>query len=90
MADVIQFRSRDRSVRSEPSRRCMARDIRDWYLHRASGHLKAAAQISRQLGECPRHMRNIDQAVRLLNRYRRPRALDLSEPRQMDLFVERT
>lgn len=88
MADIIRLPNCDPSISLELSSEYMARDTRDWCLRRAKSHLEAAVQISRELGDSTKQVRCLELAAQLVNRYRRPRAVDLLEPRQMDLFVE--
>lgn len=86
MADIIRPSCWDPQARPKLSYECVAREMRNWRVRMALSHLEEAVELSRVLGEEAEQARSLKLAARLVRSYRRPRALNLSEFRQLDLF----
>lgn len=90
MADIIRHPSWDPHIGPKLSYECVEREKRSWHLRMALGHLEEAIGLSRTLSDEAEQMRRLNLAVWLVRRYRRPRALNLFKPRQLDLFEEKS
>ena len=88
MADIIRHPGWDPHLRQKLSYACVARDMRNWRLRMALGHLDEAIALSRVLSDEAEQVRSLELAARLVCRYRRPRALNLFGPKQLELFEE--
>ena len=88
MADIIRPPCWDPHTEPKLSYECVEREKRNWHLRMALGHLEEAVVLSRILNEEAEQVRGLKLAAWLVCRYRRPRALNLFEPRQLDLFEE--
>ena len=89
MADIIRPPCWDSHAGSNLSYECVAREMRNWRLRMALSHLEEAVELSRVLSDEAEQVRGLELAAGLVRRYRRPRALSLCEPRQLDLFEEK-
>lgn len=88
MADIIRHPGWDPHVRPKLTYQCVAREMRNWRLRMAVSHLDEAIELSRVLSDEAEQVRGLELAARQVRRYRRPRPLNLFEPKQLDLFEE--